>query len=211
MTGQIRKAVRKRDRLLKTYSKCKSPTSWDRYRVQRNLVVRKARINFNMKTNLALSDSAIPSKKWWRIVKSMYGNKCYAAIPAISEGDVFISDSKEKVNVFNDYFASQATVTNSDSAEIPFLPRWSSESLSVITADEEMLRNLMSSVDISKATGYDGISSKIIRLCSEGKSHIRHPLSKEIILESVSCLCYQRYYAESSLSSGPLGLCLRLV
>ena len=31
-----------------------------------------------------------------------------------------------------------------------------------------MVRNLMSSVNISKATGYDGISNKIIRLCSEG-------------------------------------------
>ena len=38
-------------------------------------------------------------------------------------------------------------------AEIPFLPRWSSDSLSVITTDEEMVRNLMSSVNISKATG----------------------------------------------------------
>ena len=95
MTGQIRKAVRKRDRLLKTYSKYKSPTSWDRYRVQRNLVVslvRKAKIYYNTKTNYALSDPAIYSKKWWRIVKSMYGNKCYSAIPSISEGDVFISD-----------------------------------------------------------------------------------------------------------------------
>ena len=36
MTGQIRKAVQKRDRLLKTYSKSVNhrPTSWDCYRVQ---------------------------------------------------------------------------------------------------------------------------------------------------------------------------------
>ena len=86
----------------------------------------------------------------------------------MSEGDVFISDPKEKVNLFNDYFASQATVPNSDSAEIPFLPQWSSEALSVITADEEMVCNLMSPVNISKATGYDSIINKIIRLCSEG-------------------------------------------
>ena len=52
----------------------------------------------------------------------MYGNQCYSAIPAISEGD-FISDAKEKVNVFNDYFASQASVPNCDSAEISFLRR----------------------------------------------------------------------------------------
>ena len=71
ISGQIRKAVRTRDRLLKTYSKCKSPTSWDRYRVQRNLVVslvRKAKTNYYTKTNLALRDLVISSKKWWRIV-----------------------------------------------------------------------------------------------------------------------------------------------
>ena len=55
MTGQIPKAVQKRDRLLKTYSKSVNhrPTSWDSYRVQRNLVVslvRKAKINYNIKT-----------------------------------------------------------------------------------------------------------------------------------------------------------------
>ena len=101
-------------------------------------------------------------------MKSMYGNKCYSAIPAISSGDVFISDPNEKVNVFNDYFVSQASVPNNDSAEIPFLPRWSSDSLSVITADEEMVLHLLSFVNISKASGYDGISNKILRLCSEG-------------------------------------------
>ena len=82
----------------------------------------------------------------------MFGNKCYSAIQAISEGNVFIPDPKEKVNrFFYDYFASQATVPNGDSAEIPILLRWSSDSLSVITADEEMVRNLMSFVNISKA------------------------------------------------------------
>ena len=93
---------------------------------------------------------------------------------AFSEGDFFIPDPKQKVNVFNDYFASQATVPKSDSAEIPFLPRWSSDSLFVITADEEMVRNLMSSVNISKATGYDGISNKIKRLLYVVRVYINH-------------------------------------
>ena len=33
---------------------------------------------------------------------STYGNKCYSAIPAISKGDVLISDPNDKENVFND-------------------------------------------------------------------------------------------------------------
>ena len=122
------------------------PASSDRYRVKRNLVIffaRKAKINYTTNTNQSLSDPAISTKKWWRIVKSMYGNKCCSAIRAISEGDVFMSDSKEKVNVFNDYFVRQANLPNNDSVEIPFLPRLSSESLSVITAGEEMVCNLL--------------------------------------------------------------------
>ena len=102
MTGQIPKAVQKRDRLLKTYSKSVNhrPTSWDCYHVQRNLVVslvRKAKINYNTKTNQALLDPAISSKKWWCITKSIYGNKCYSAILAFFEGDFFISDPKESI------------------------------------------------------------------------------------------------------------------
>ena len=171
MTGQIRQSIRKRDRLLKIYSKRKSLLSWGRYRVQRNLVVclvRKAKINYNIKINQALSDPAISSKKWWGIVKSLYGNKCYSAIPAICEGNVLKSDPKRKVNVFNEYFVSQATLSNNDSAEIPFLLRWSPGCISVITTDELMVRHLLSTVNTSKECGCDGISNKIIRFCCEG-------------------------------------------
>ena len=171
MTGQIRRSIRKRDRLLKTYSKRKLLVSWDRYRVQRNLVVclvRKAKINYNIKINQTLSDPAISSKKWWGIVKSLYGNKCHSAIPAICEGNVLISDPKREVHVFNEYFVSQATLSNNDSAEIPFLLRWSPDSISVITTDEQMVHHLLSTVNTPKACGCDGISNKIIRFCCEG-------------------------------------------
>ena len=63
---------------------------------------------------------------------------------------------------------SQATLSNNDSAEIPFLLRWSPDSISVITTDEQMVRHLLSTVNTSKACGCDGISNKIIRFCCEG-------------------------------------------
>ena len=65
---------------------------------------------------------------------------------------------------------SQATLSDNDSAEIPFLLRWSPDSISVITTDEQMVRLLLSTVNYntSKACGCDGISSKIIRFCCEG-------------------------------------------
>ena len=48
------------------------------------------------------------------------------------------------------------------------------QTLSVNTADEEMVRNLLSSVNFSKASGYDASSNKIIRLCSEGHINRSH-------------------------------------
>ena len=68
--------------------------------------------------NQILCDPAIPSKKWWGIVKSM----CYSAIPAICKREDFISFQKKIVNALDDFLMSQATsVPNNDSAEIPFV------------------------------------------------------------------------------------------
>ena len=87
----------------------------------RNLVVglfREAKTNYNTKMNQILCDPAIPSKKWWGIVKYM----CYSAIPAICKREVFISFQKKIVNALNDFLMSQAmSVPNNDSAEI-FIP-----------------------------------------------------------------------------------------
>lgn len=98
----------------------------------------KAKINYNIKINQAPSSPAIPSKTWWGIVES----ECYSAIPAVCERDVFTSDPNTKANVFNDYFASQATIPSNDSTEVSFFSRWSPDSLSVITVDEQMFRHL---------------------------------------------------------------------
>ena len=49
MNGAIRRAIRKRDRLLKAYTKFKSSFKWEKYRIDRNLVVklnRKAKLDY---------------------------------------------------------------------------------------------------------------------------------------------------------------------
>ena len=49
MDGAIRRVIRKRDRLLKAYTKFKSSSKWEKYRINRNLVVkliRKAKLDY---------------------------------------------------------------------------------------------------------------------------------------------------------------------
>ena len=49
-------------------------------------------------------------------MKSVCGNKCYSAIPATCERHVLISGPKRKVNLFNEYFVSHATLLNKNPA-----------------------------------------------------------------------------------------------
>ena len=53
-------------------------------------------MSYDAKINQALCDPLISAKRLWGIVKSMYGNKYYLAVPAISEDGILVSDPKKK-------------------------------------------------------------------------------------------------------------------
>ena len=57
-------------------------------------------------------------------------------------------------------------------AEMPFEIEYfqSSRILSHVTTKEREIRDLFSSLDISKACGPDGISNKMIKICADGLS-----------------------------------------
>ena len=67
-TSEIRKAIRKRNRLLKKHWVKKTTFTWQRYKVQRNSttsLIRNAKISYYQKLNIQLSDPMLSSKKWW--------------------------------------------------------------------------------------------------------------------------------------------------
>jgi hypothetical protein len=94
------------------------PFYWERYRVQRNFVVKlikKAKFDYKQKVASLLANPVTSPKKWWSIAKSQYENKLTcSSIPDLLENDIRISDSKLKAQIFNDYFANQSTLTNAD-------------------------------------------------------------------------------------------------
>ena len=146
------------------YSRCLSSVSWDRYRARRNFVVnfvRKAKINFNIKIYQALDDPAISSKTWWGMEISV------SRIFWRSVSQVFLSYPKPKANVFNDYFASQAMIPNNALLKFHF-SLGGGQTLCLLSqrTGEQKVCHPLYSVDISKPSGCDRVSNKIIRLCS---------------------------------------------
>ena len=172
MNNSIRRAIRRRNRLFKIHVKKRTGTSWDRYRQQRNLttsLIRSNKKKYFSNLNERLQDSSTSSKSWWGIVKSLYGAKMQMSIPTLIEGARYICCSKEKSELFNDYFYAQNLID--DSCAIPpsnISYFQTTITLSNIYASEREINNLLKSVDTSKACGCDGIGNKILKLCANG-------------------------------------------
>ena len=137
-------------------------------------LIKKAKKDYNDKINLSLAKPSISAKKWWSIIKSVCSNKHCSSIWVLLDGGKLISDSKQKTQVFNNYFVSQTQLPNSALSKVPALSS-SSSSLSHITANEISVLNLLLYLNISKASGHDGISNKILKISSSG---IYKPLTR---------------------------------
>lgn len=170
MTGKIRRSIRKRDRLLRKFRSTNSLADWNKYKKQRNLtvsIIRKEKVLYFAKVNSMLCDPKLNAKKWWGVVKSLYGVKACSQIPPLKEGDIFISDSLQKAELFNNYFVAQSTLGSHNST--PYIPgRFSGQSLTHVSANPIEVLNLLKGVDSTKACGHDGIGNRIINLCSYG-------------------------------------------
>ena len=72
--------------------------------MQRNLtttLIRICKTKYFANLNMKLQDPKLGPKKWWGIVKSLYGSKIQSTIPALFDGDRVITDAKEKATLFN--------------------------------------------------------------------------------------------------------------
>ena len=115
MNGCIRRAIRKRDRLFRLYSKHKNANRWERYGIQRNSVVsliRQAKHDYYSKVNSDLGNPVTSAKKWWKLSKLLLGNKFYFPAPDLIVNGVTISEPRDKAEEFNHFFVSQSSLAN---------------------------------------------------------------------------------------------------
>ena len=172
MNGAIRKATRKRNRLLKLFNKSTTQSAWEKYRQQRNFttsLIRKNKVKYFEEVDLKLRDPCTVPKKWWGIVKALYGQKLHSSVPTLVDSAKLISDAKEKSEVFNEYFCSQSKIDDgSASLQREIIYFQNDVSLSNVPTTESEVLDLLKSV--GKACGPDGIGNRIPKLCADGIS-----------------------------------------
>jgi hypothetical protein len=166
MTPQIRNAMRRRDRLHAKRKRRPCPETNQAYKTARNLVVsliKESKAAHDAKLLSTLSDPACDSKTWWKCMKQLDDSRTKPAFSApLMQNNKVITDSKQKADMFNKFFASQTSIDQTkvwDPGEPP-VPR--------VTIDDPTFTDfevfkILSTLKTNKATGPDGIGNKLLK------------------------------------------------
>ena len=90
----------------------------DKVREIRNVTskfIRKAKASYYSNLGLKLSDPNTGQKYFWTTYKKLINKKVKTNIPPLMENGVFISNCREKADIFNKYFANQCTINDNGS------------------------------------------------------------------------------------------------
>ncbi len=154
MSKSLRQAMRKRNAKFK-YGK--RTGDYSQFKTARNKFVaqlRQAKKNYFAKLNPR------NQKRFWKTVKKL--SKSASSIPCLSQSWVDVTDDKGKANLLNSFFATCFNTSHPPlSADNPtdFRSECPDELLCTIEEVEHLLLNL----DVSKASGPDGISATMLK------------------------------------------------
>ena len=112
------------------------------------------------------------AKSYWTILKTFYNKRKSPLIPPLLVNNSFVTDFKEKANLFNEFFCKQCTPVANDST-LPTLLETPNETLSSLEIIASDIGKIIKALKVNKAYGHDEISIRMLKLC---ESAITEPL-----------------------------------
>ena len=128
-----------------------------------------------------LNDLSTSAKSYWTILKTFNNKRKISLIPLLLFNNSFVTDFKEKANLFNEFFCKQCTPVANDST-LPPLLETPNETLSFLEIIASDTGKIIKALNVKKAHGHDEISIRMLNLC---ESTIAEPL----YLIFKNCLC----------------------
>lgn len=181
-SSELRREMRKRDRLFKAAQRGNTERDWTKWRSQRNFVTHLNRKLKNetikRKVDLLITSKKNPYK-YHKIVKSITGFRSNSPMAPLIVGDEIITNNYEKSEALNSYFCSQTKIDVTEQ-HLKSLNEYSSSQAKTtrefhftpITPQDVM--RIINRMDTSKACGSDNIPAKLIKLMA---AYIAEPLS----------------------------------
>ena len=102
------------------------------------------------------------SRPWWSTLKQLLGKGDDSSYPPLEQNNSFVTDNKEKADIFNTFFTGHSTLDTSG-ATLPDFDFVTNERLAEIVASEQEVRDQLQSLKTNKATGHDGIGPRMLK------------------------------------------------
>ena len=165
--NNVLRALRRRRDLL--FHKARSNStfdSWQNYRECRNFHVselKSAKEEYKIRQSSKLDSPSISGHSWWQTIKSLLSLDKNNPIPALLlDKDTAVHENHTKSNIFNEYFSSQCQLDGPDLPLPPF-SHLSDNSLHNLVLSEKDIIDALKTLKVSKASGPDGISPRMLK------------------------------------------------
>ena len=175
MTRLIKKAIKDKNlfyqRFVKNADFTNNNSNLERFcSFQNNLTiaVETAKQQYFAKISKKLSDPNINSKTYCSMLKCFLTGKQVPCIPPIFHDNRFITDFREKAELFNTFFANQCSSVVRNSSVIPTdFKLFTDKSLSNITFIENDIGRIISSLYPNKGLDHDMMSIRMLKICDD--------------------------------------------
>ena len=127
-------------------------------------------------------DPTISPKAYWSILKTFLNNKKIPCTPPIYHNNNYITDFKEKAQIFNDFFAKQCTLVENTSKLPTDSFKRRNNLLSTISFTKDDIAKVIKNLNPNKAHGFAMITIHMLKICGDS---ILKPL------ELISKLCLE--------------------
>ena len=158
ITHSVKRRLRQKQR---AYNKAKTSgneNDWDSFRDLRKLVQKESRASYWKYVRTTCLSSA---KQFWSFIKKQKTDS--SSIPALRSNGQLFSENNKKAEILNQQF--QSVFTDEDPLDIPAGHRF--PSIPNFSVQPEGVLKILKGLNENKASGPDGISTKILKLAAE--------------------------------------------
>ena len=134
-------------------------------RYQFDISIEESKEKYYTKLSSRLADPLTSPKTYWSLLKTFLKNKNILCIPPLFHENKFVTDFKEKAELFDYLFVNQCSLN---------LPQLTNKCLDSLHFSSSDIAKIISHLDPNKAHGHDMLSIRMIKLCGNS---ICKPLS----------------------------------
>jgi hypothetical protein len=177
MNNKIKHLIRDRNRWYKKLRRTKSPNdevTWKNKAREVRAEINLSRLRYRENLKKTLNDPCLAPKKYWSLVKRIYGDKKGMGIPVIEMGGKQLTTSQDKALAFTDFFKGHQTLIEPVGHLLPDIRMLTMERLSVVKTTPGEVYDILKGLEIGKSHGADGVSARLLK---ETSHNISEPLS----------------------------------